>query len=170
LTRYGLLAVLVLSVLVAARSRYPALSNDALNIDDVQVRLGQSLALTEADQVVWAVDAGAVRYFGNAFVVDLIGLNNAEMLGPHAQRFLDDHAPRYIEVMPLWSSVDADSGRQLTAAHFQTSTPYTVTSAAPMHEHWLVFCHDPAVAGRIAVRNRIFDFHCAGMGKSGKAP
>ena len=166
LVQFGLLAVLVLSVLVAALSRYPALSNDALNIDDVQVRLGQSLAMTGADQVVWAIDAGAVRYFGNAFVVDLIGLNNAEILGPHAQRFLDDHPPRYIEIMPLWSSVDADSGRQLTAAHFRTSTPYTVTSAAPMHEHWLVSCHDPAVAGRLAVRNRIFAFRCAGTGKA----
>src|SRR5262249_20371416 len=58
-----------------APARYVHLANDAHNIDDVQVALGRTLATSARDDVVWAVDAGAVRYFGNAFVVDMLGLN-----------------------------------------------------------------------------------------------
>lgn len=161
LVKVALLGLLILSLVVVARFRYPILSNDAHNIDDVQVGIGRHLASTEPDQVVWAIDVGAVRYFGNAFVVDLSGLNNAQMLGPDAQRFLDRHPPRYIEAVPMWSSVDAASSRQLTATHFRTSMPATTTSFAPMQQHWLVLCHDPAVSGQIAVRERIFEFRCA---------
>lgn len=161
LVQVALLGLLILSVLVVARFRYPALSNDAHNIDDVQVSIGKHLASTEPDQVVWAIDAGAVRYFGNVFVVDLIGLNNAQMLGPDAQRFLDRHAPRYIEAVPMWSSLDAASSRRLTATEFRTSTPYTTTSFAPMQQHWLVLCHDPAISGQVAVGKRTFTFRCA---------
>ena len=35
-----------------------------------------------------------------------------------------------------------------------------------MQEHWLILCDDPAVAGRVAVRNRLFAFRCAGTGKA----
>jgi hypothetical protein len=152
----------VLSVLVVARFRFTALANDAHNIDDVQVGIGRYLAAAPAHEVIWAVDAGAVRYFGGAFVVDLLGLNNAELLGPRAQDFLDAHAPRYIEAVPAWSAVDAASGRRLTTTEFRTSTAYTATSDKVMQQHWLVLCHDPDVAGDVALRGRTFLFRCAG--------
>jgi hypothetical protein len=161
LGQMALFGLLVLSVLVVARFRYDALANDAHNIDDVQVSIGRHLASTDSHDVVWAVDAGAVRYFGNAFVVDLLGLNNAELLGPDAQPFLDRHAPRYIEAVPTWSSIDTASGRRLTATQFRTSTPYTTTSFAPMQQHWLVLCDDPEVSGQVAIRARTFAFRCA---------
>lgn len=160
----AMLGLLVLSVLVVSPFRYQALSNDAHNIDDVQVNIGRRLASTEPDQVVWAIDVGAVRYFGNAFVVDLIGLNSAEILGPAAQSFLDRYPPRYIEAVPRWSSVNLPPNHRLTATHFRTSTPYTVTSFAPMQEHWLVLCNDPAVFGQVAVWERTFTFRCAEHG------
>jgi hypothetical protein len=40
--------------------------------------------------------------------------------------------------------------------------PATTTSFAPMQQHWLVLCHDPAVSGQVAARERIFEFRCAG--------
>ena len=51
--------------------------------------------------VVWAVDAGTVRYFGGAFVVDLLGGSSAEMAGADVQRFLDERRPSYIELLDL---------------------------------------------------------------------
>jgi hypothetical protein len=157
----AVLALLVLSLVVVARFRFPALSSDAHNIDDVQVAIGRSLAAARPDDVVWAVDAGAVRYFGNAFVVDLLGLNNAALLGPGAQRFLDGHAPRFIEAVPTWSSLDAASARQLSATHFRPSTYYSATTFPSMREHWLVRCDDPGVSGQLVVRERTFSFRCA---------
>jgi hypothetical protein len=107
------------------------------------------------------VDTGAVRYFGNAFVVDLLGLDHAGIRGPGAQRFLDDHPPRYIEAVPTWSSVDAASIRHLTAIPFQTPAPDLVRSDALVQRRWLILCHDPTVSGRVATRDRTVEFRCA---------
>jgi hypothetical protein len=59
LVKVALLGLLILSLVVVARFRYPILSNDAHNVDDVQVGIGRHLASTESDQVVWAIDVGA---------------------------------------------------------------------------------------------------------------
>lgn len=163
--------LLGLSLLLAAPTRYGALANDARNIDDVQVSIGQALAATSPQDVVWAVDVGAIRYFGNAFVVDLIGLNDLRILGPSAQAFLDLHPPDFIEVVPTWSELDGDVGRRLRGRSFQTSTTYTVTADPAMQRHWLVVCHDASVSGQLRVGfagvglrktpGRLFAFHCA---------
>src|SRR5262249_34609063 len=100
----AVVGLLVVSVLVVARFRYPTLSNDARNVDDVQVGLARQLESLNRDEVVWAVDAGAVRYFGRAFVVDLLGRDGAD-----ARRFVDTRRPAYIEMVPAWSSLDAAS-------------------------------------------------------------
>jgi hypothetical protein len=157
----AVLALLAAGVLVEAPFRYAWLANDAHNIDDVQVAAGESLAAASPTAVVWAVDAGALRYFGNAFVVDLMGLNNAAMLGPRAQRFLDAHPPRYLEIVPTWSSLDRRSRRQLEGPLFQPSTLYTVTGVPAMRRHWLLRCPPTFAGGELRFRGRRFRFSCA---------
>ncbi len=159
--RAALLAIPAASLIIAAPPRYRSLSNDARNIDDVQVAMGRFLATAAPTDVVWAIDAGAVRYFGAAFVVDLIGLNNAQMLGSDAQAFLEAHPPRYIEVVPTWSMLDEPSLNQMEAMQFTPSTAYTVTSFAPMRDHWLVRCDAGSPPGQLSVRARTFAFSCA---------
>lgn len=161
------------SLVVEAPTRYRALANDARNIDDVQVAIGRTLAEASPQQSVWAVDVGAVRYFGNAFVVDLIGLNEPRILGPSAQAFLTEHPPDFVEIVPTWTELDGDASKRLQSRFFQTSTGYTVTSFPAMRRHWLAICDDATVSGRLRVRlmggrvpggasARSFAFHCAG--------
>jgi hypothetical protein len=165
-TRIGFLAVLTLlvaaSLLIDGPGRYRRLSSDARNIDDVQVALGRFLSSAPPSHVVWAIDAGAIRYFGNAFVVDLMGLNTPAMLGAQAQRYLNTHRPSYIEVVPGWSSPDEDAARRLPAARFAPSTEYTVTSFAPKRDHWLLRCDPQFGQGRLQVLSRSLRFECAG--------
>ncbi len=156
-----LLGLLGASLLIDTPARYERLANDAKNIDDVQVAVGRVLASAAPSDVVWAIDAGAIRYFGNAFVVDLMGLNAPQMLGAAAQAFLDAHRPRYLEVVPGWSSLDGQSLERLKGALFKPSTPYTVTSFAPMQDHWLVRCDPDWQSGRLTVWRGSFDVHCA---------
>jgi hypothetical protein len=106
------------------------------------------------------VDAGASRYFGRAFVVDLMGLNTFELLKPGAQAFLDRHPPSYLDVFPRWSSIELNRHGSMRSQSFVTSTPYTVTSSRAMREHTLVWC-EPDTTGRINVRARTYTFQCA---------
>ena len=159
--RIAVLGLLAVSLLLEAPRRYERLAEDARNIDDVQVAVGRALASASPADVVWAVDAGAVRYFGNAFVVDLMGLNNASLLGSHAQAFLDAHPPSYIEIVPTWSMLDEQSARQLEGRLFRPSTAYTVTSFPAMQRHWLVRCPPTFAGGELQVRGRLFRFSCA---------
>lgn len=140
------LALVALPLLVAALARSPErmrhLENDAHNIDDVQVALGKALSNAPADSVVWAVDAGAVRYFGNAFVVDMVGLNTPALLGPGADDYLRSHPASLIELVSSWSTVDRASRQRLAGRGLvvRPSTPYTVTSYPFMAEHHLLPC------------------------------
>lgn len=159
--RAAALALLAASLLIDTPTRYARLANDARNIDDVQVNVGTALASARPGEAVWAIDAGAVRYFGSAFVVDMIGLNNAELLGGGAQAFLDAYPPRYIEIVPGWSAIDPQAMSQLRGAVFKPSTPYTVTGFSPMQEHVLALCDRPDLVGRVQVGQRSFIFRCA---------
>jgi hypothetical protein len=152
----------LLLLLRDAPQRYARLANDARNIDDVQVALGRRLADADPGDVVWAVDAGAVRYFGRAFVVDVMGLNTPQLLGAQAQSFLDAHPPRYLEVVPSWSSLRGDAARSAAATLFEPTTPYTVTGFPEMRRHWLVRCDPGQGPARFGVRARGFDLVCAG--------
>lgn len=158
---WGVLAVLASTLVLGAPGRYERLSNDARNIDDVQVSLGHTLASVEPSTVVWAVDAGAIRYFGRAFVIDMMGLNDARLLGPQAQTFLDSHPPAFIEVVPTWSTLDPASAERLDGTLFEPSTGYTVTSFLEMRRHWLVRCPAGFAGGEFVFLGRTFRFSCA---------
>ncbi len=161
LVQVALLVVFVVSVAVSANTRLRFLANDARNVDDVQVAIGKHLASADPNQTVWAVDAGAVRYFGGAFVVDLLGLNSPPMLGPNASAFLADHRPQYIETVAEWAQLEVDAPQRLHTKLFRTSTAYTVTTFEAMQQHWLVACSDPSVAGQVVMRQRRLPFRCA---------
>ena len=149
------------SLIAGAPGRYRRLSNDARNIDDVQVAFGRALSGARATDAAWVVDAGAVRYFGAPFVVDLMTLNTFELLLPDAQAFLDQHPPRYLDSFKAWATVRMDDGGGPPRQTFSVSTPYTVTSFPYMGQHTLVTCEPPGRRGTVALRTRTFLFTCA---------
>ncbi|HEY7955382.1 MAG TPA: hypothetical protein VII38_08815, partial [Polyangia bacterium] len=130
------LALLFCDVLAGVPRRLHHLDNDAHNIDDVQVREGRSLAAAAPTETLWAVDSGAVRYFGNARVVDMMGLNTPEAVGPGGDDWLAAHPPRYLELVRDWSQVMSPD--PLPAHAFSPSTRYTVTSFPRMATHVLL--------------------------------
>ncbi len=164
LLRGAVTAALAVAVLGAAPARLRHLENDARNIDDVQVAEGKSLAQVPSSTVVWAVDAGAIRYFGNAFVVDMVGLNSPDMLRMDAQRFLQAHPPSYISYVNGWTNLDQTSRDRMQVIVFRPSTAYTVTSFQPQAIHILTRCPSSPHQGRYGVFDRSFDFTCVAGG------
>ncbi len=148
-------------MVVPAPARYRRLANDTRNIDDVQVAFGKALARRSAAETVWVIDAGAIRYFGAPFVVDLIGLNTFELLRTDAQSYLDRHPPRYLDEFDGWSSVAMHDDDVVFRQAFTATTPYTVTSYEGMKQHTLVWCDPAGRRGGIEVRGRTFTFVCA---------
>ena len=146
---------------VGAPGRARRLSNDAQNIDDVQVAFGMALAAQPQTRTVWAVDAGAIRFFGRPFVVDMIGLNSPELLRADAQHYLDVRPPAFLDVFPGWSRLETDVPARMPARMFETRTAYTVTSSQSMRTHVLVTCEPPGLRGRFVVRGRGWRFQCS---------
>ena len=159
---------LVLLQLAKAPGRFAQFENDARNIDDVQVAVGRSLARVDSGDRAWAVDAGALRYFGNATVVDMFGLNAPEVLRPGADAYLQRRPPSFLVEVPGWSTVRSAGGAPLPSKAFFPSTSYTVTSYPAMSVHRLYRCL-PGVTGVFARRDgRSFPFACATGQASGK--
>ena len=151
--------IAAVAVATAAPKRFVRLASDARNIDDVQVGMGRFLQRAAPGENAWIADVGAIRFFGQAYVVDLVGLNSPELFGSAAQRYLDEHPPRYLDVFKSWSDVPrADAVMPVHV--FQTTTPYTVSSFTLMRQHFLLTC-EPGVEGRIETRRGKFTFRCA---------
>jgi len=166
---------LLVPTIAHSSPRYRHLLNDARNIDDVQVEVGKGLADAPANCAVWAVDAGAVRYFGRPYVVDTMALNSWPLLGSsrEAHSFLDRHPPCYLIVVPGWSHVRI--GAVQGTRQYRPSSAYTVTSTKAMQSHVLVNC-SPGTHGVFSNRRRIaYEFTCrdredqlsAGSGRAG---
>ncbi len=135
-------ALLPLVLATGLPARLARLENDAHNIDDLQVQEGRFLAKASPEDVVWVLDAGASRFFGRAFVVDLLGLNTPEMLGDGAQAHLDEHRPRFLEWVKGWSAIQPDDrSTGIRAVHrFQVTTDYTVSRDEGMARRLLLEC------------------------------
>lgn len=151
----GMVWLVVLLIFWPARFHH--LDNDAQNIDDVQVALGRQLAMLPAKVNFWAVDAGAVRYFGAPFVVDMIGLNTPEINGRAGAAFLASHPAGALEIVPTWNRLlitptDASSIHQET---FAPTTAYTVTQWKPMALHLLLTTGRP-IQGQLQVRAKLY--------------
>ncbi|MFY0583977.1 hypothetical protein ACN28S_65355 [Cystobacter fuscus] len=141
--------------------RLERLENDAHNIDDLQVREGLFLARASPEDVVWVLDAGASRFFGRAFVVDLLALNSPRMLDSDAQAYLDEHPPRFLEWTRGWAALRPDTPSGLReAATFQTTTPYTVSAAQAMDTRVLLECV-PGSGGIYTRKRNNWRYQCA---------
>lgn len=154
-------AAVVWSYALDLPERMARLTNDARNIDDVQVQVGRVLAAARPSDTAWVIDAGASRYFGNAFVVDLIGPNTPEILSPKAQEYLDTHRPRYLEIVPTRNEIRLYEEIRLPVQTLRPRTRYTVRGVGAMQVHHLVQCPAGA-AGELVVEGRRFLFRCAG--------
>jgi hypothetical protein len=122
-----------LSLLGAARTLEPVshhLHNDVRNINEVQRRLGEWLALEYAPGTwIAASDAGAVRYFSGLPTVDVIGLNTPEIRAP-GDAFIRRHPVAAIALMPAWFESPDEDALEVV---FEASTEhYTVTSMPEM--------------------------------------
>jgi hypothetical protein len=145
----------------ATPSRYVRLANDARNIDDVQVAMGRNLHAASESDSAWVIDAGATRFFGKPFVIDLIGLNTPEILRADAQTFLDAHPPRYLDRFEGWSEIQSTTLASMPVRSFVAATRYTVTNDLRMRKHDVISCEPTGATGRITVRGRrTFRFQC----------
>ncbi len=163
-TKPVLLALVVLfgaSYALDLPRRIDHLDNDAHNIDDVQVAIGKQLGDASADQAVWLSDAGAIRYFGNAYAVDLMGLNSFQMLGKGRDPFLQAHPPAFFQIMPAWAHLDPDSHKSFPFKVFKTSSPYTVTGNRAMGVQRLVACKPAQHRGWVQLFGQSMNFQCA---------
>ena len=161
LANFGMLLVAVLVALeygTGFSGRFQRLVNDSRNIDDVQVAIGRALGKLGQDIVVWTVDAGAVRYFSEGEVIDLMGLNTPQILSDQRLRFLHRKQPTHIVLMsPV--GVLREASIPLEAWVFSVSTTYTVTSYPQMATQYLVVCRS-GVSGAIVVHGVPMPFMC----------
>jgi len=153
--RWALIMSWILGMLASWPSRFHHLDNDAHNIDDVQVAVGCWLAQFPQSTNFWAVDAGAVRYFGNSFVVDLMGLNTPEIFGRTGPAFLSAHPAHILEVVITWDQLHIPE-EDISALHlkqYAPSTAYTVTLVKPMAMHQILTT-SRLVSGHLQVLSR----------------
>jgi hypothetical protein len=109
------------------------------NINAMQVMLGRWVAArTPRDTLIAVNDVGAVSYFGQRRVIDLVGLATPEILpyrrqGPDAVlRYLEARCPEYLVIFPDWFpelAARRDLFRPLTEV---TLVPNFVAGAATM--------------------------------------
>lgn len=158
--RGALACALAVGLLAPMPARLWRLANDTRNIDDVPVAEAQSLADASPDQVVWAVDAGAIRYFGRPFVVDVVGLNTPEVLSAERDAYLRRHRPHYFSVMGGLADVDPESRRVMIPRVFAPTTPYTVTKFLPQAAHYLLRCPPQPHTGVFTRGRWAVNFEC----------
>lgn len=164
-------ALLPLVVATGLAPRLSRLENDAHNVDDLQVQEGLFLAHAALDEAAWVLDAGASRFFGRAFVVDIIGLNTPQVLEGGAQAWLDAHPPRYLEWASGWTAIKPDERTGLREAGlFRTSTGYTINHDKEMARRVLLECA-PGAGGTYARKSHRWRYQCStGHAFPGAAP
>lgn len=71
------------------------------NVEDVNVRLGHWVSESlPPDSLIALGDAGAIRYFGQGTMIDLLGLNSHELLGRNQFEFMSERRVDYLIVFP----------------------------------------------------------------------
>ncbi len=119
----------------ARRARY---ASDTRNINEVQVAIGRYVSRhTAPTAVIWTVDAGAVRYWGQRPTVDLVGLNTPELSGlrvlPAAWW------PSLVVLLPALSSL-AKGLDTLELVGEASTLGYTVTAVPVMARQGILRC------------------------------
>jgi hypothetical protein len=105
----GVVALALLGLALPLGPASQAYAWGVQNINAMQVRLGHWLAAeTPADTLVALNDVGALSYFGERRVIDLVGLGTPEILPYRRQgvdavlRYLGRRCPEYLVIFPAW--------------------------------------------------------------------
>jgi arabinofuranosyltransferase len=117
------------------------------NINAMQVELGRWVAAhTPADTLVALNDVGALSYFGERRVIDLMGLATPEVL-PYRRdgeagllRYLERRCPEYLVIFPAWFpdlAARADLVRPVTGV----TLPHNVVAGAATMTVYLTVWH-----------------------------
>jgi len=114
------------------------LAEDARNIDEVQVDLSKRITrCTPPDWVVATCDAGAVRYLGNRFTIDLMGLNTPPNRLESGFRIYDKSCDILV-LLPAWIAFIKSS--PLLIVDRKATENYKVTSLKDMAVQILAVC------------------------------
>ena len=102
-------SLLLVGLAVRLPARATAYAWGVQNINAMQVELGRWVAAhTPPDTLVALNDLGALSYFGERRVIDLVGLATPEILPYRRQgeagvlRYLGRRCPEYLVVFPAW--------------------------------------------------------------------
>ncbi|MHA1344234.1 MAG: hypothetical protein ACTSQG_09620 [Promethearchaeota archaeon] len=72
--------------------------NDCRNINELQVNIGKKINfIFSKDSKIGTIDAGAIRYFGNRYTIDLMGLNTN-----YKRFFQENNCLDALVLMPAW--------------------------------------------------------------------
>ena len=143
------LALLALAALAQAgltlRPVSAKLANDTANIDALQCAAGRWIHdNVPADRRVASVDAGAVRYLGERWTLDMLGLNTPMVLWDPAP-YLRAHPVAAVVFMPELGKPQASA--EFTAPWSHRVADYTVTQFAPLAFQAIVTCQKAADPG-----------------------
>lgn len=119
-----------------ARARLRA---DVRSIDAVNVAIGQRVAeATPKDAVVWTVDAGAVRYFGQRRTVDVLALNTPELVA--ARTLPPEWWPDAFAIQPAFFALGSDAPGAFETVLDVDYREFTPVLRAGFGQHALVRC------------------------------
>lgn len=105
-------------------------SNNCEDIQQTQVALGKWLAEhADPDDVIAANDAGALRFYSERPVIDLLGLNSEAIRRRGWRTVLWEQRPRFVVIFPTWFPALAESPR-LRAVHGVRDDHYTICDCA----------------------------------------
>ena len=129
------------------RNKY---SRDCRNINEVQVELGRAIARgLSPDARVGTIDAGAIRYFGGRFTVDLMGLNTPEADDYNCEKQSLDA----LVLMPAW--IRLPSHHNLIPVLVRQTGDYRVTSNPRMNQQLIAVCCPNSLPGKQGLRINI---------------
>lgn len=99
------------------------------NINEVQVATGQWVAThVEPNEWIVAIDAGAIRFFGQHPVLDVLGLNNHRVLTRGPTSVMAELQPRHFVIFPdLFPGMATAPGMRIL--HEARSPHYTVSDS-----------------------------------------
>jgi len=112
--------------------------SDTRNINELQRSLGAWLRDNTSESAwIASIDAGAVRYFSQRPVIDIMGLNTPQLYWD-SPNFAKDHPVEAIVFMPAW--VQITSEEQLEQLTERTAADYTVISNLAMQTQVVLGC------------------------------
>jgi hypothetical protein len=104
------------------------IANDCRNINEVQVELGKAVDRAFAlDARIGTIDAGAVKYFGRRYTIDLMGLNTPDV---RKGNFID-HPLDALVIIPVWVVFPKD--HPLTIVGTRSTINYQITYQSRMN-------------------------------------